>query len=96
MRTTPKRPSRRLWSPRTAWPLHRSFSFILNYQCTHTQEATVNPPYVYRYADDPEATFSSFMVTENGVADSTDVLRPAFITEHLAAIAAAIHSGEQI
>ena len=46
-----------------------------------------------RYADDPLATFSSYMVTENGVADSTDILRPAFITEHLAAIAAAIAVG---
>jgi hypothetical protein len=36
------------------------------------------------------------MVTENGVADSTDVLRPAFITEHLAAIAAAIAAGIDI
>lgn len=46
-----------------------------------------------RYASDAEATFSSYMVTENGVADSTDVLRPAFITEHLAAIAAAVAAG---
>lgn len=36
------------------------------------------------------------MVTENGVADTTDVLRPAFITEHLAAIAAAIAAGIEV
>jgi len=45
-----------------------SFSFVRTHQHAHTQQATVNPPYVYRYADDPEATFPSFMVTENGVA----------------------------
>src|SRR6056297_1414163 len=54
---------------------------------------TPSPLSIPRYANDPAATFSSFMVTENGVADSTDVLRPAFITEHLAAIAAAIAAG---
>mmetsp|Transcript_20058 Transcript_20058/g.67851 ORF Transcript_20058/g.67851 Transcript_20058/m.67851 type:complete len:667 (-) Transcript_20058:119-2119(-) len=46
-----------------------------------------------RYVNKPGATWKRFMVTENGVADATDVLRPAFITEHLAAIAAAVSKG---
>ncbi len=49
-----------------------------------------------RYGEDPEASFSSYMITENGVADSTDVIRPAYITEHLAAIAAAIADGIRV
>jgi hypothetical protein len=46
-----------------------------------------------RYKQDPEAKWTSYMVTENGIADSTDVLRPLYITEHLAAIAAARRDG---
>ena len=33
------------------------------------------------------------MITENGLADSSDVLRPAYILEHMVAIGQAIEDG---
>jgi beta-glucosidase/6-phospho-beta-glucosidase/beta-galactosidase len=60
---------------------------------------TPNPPQVNvlsqfhsRYADDPEARFTGpegygYVITENGIADGSDLLRPAYITEHLVALA---------
>jgi len=45
-----------------------------------------------RYANDPEARFTGpegygYVITENGIADGSDLLRPAYITEHLVALA---------
>ena len=34
-----------------------------------------------------------FVVTENGISDSSDVLRGAYLVEHLAAVEAAVHAG---
>jgi len=44
-----------------------------------------------RYADDAEARFTrplgyGYIITENGIADASDLLRPAYITEHLMAL----------
>jgi len=46
-----------------------------------------------RYKDDPQARFMQpggigYVITENGVADATDILRPSYIIEHLLALSA--------
>jgi len=46
-----------------------------------------------RYNDDSAAKFTSYIVTENGISDSTDILRPSYIIEHLLAIREAQRSG---
>ena len=60
-----------------------------------------------RYKDDPDALFEArtppqgaggygYIITENGIADSTDILRGSYIVEHLAAIAAARKAGIRV
>ena len=54
-----------------------------------------------RYTDDPHAKFLredgyGFVITENGIADETDMLRPAYMIEHLMAIDAARRRGIRV
>eukprot|EP00930_Biecheleria_cincta_P032022 TRINITY_DN22223_c0_g1_i1.p1 TRINITY_DN22223_c0_g1~~TRINITY_DN22223_c0_g1_i1.p1 ORF type:complete len:717 (+),score=88.70 TRINITY_DN22223_c0_g1_i1:74-2224(+) len=37
--------------------------------------------------------FTSYIITENGISDSTDILRPAYVTEHLLAVRQAQREG---
>merc|ERR1719401_414002 len=49
-----------------------------------------------RYTGKSGVRFSSYIVTENGVSDSKDNLRPAYITEHLLAVREAQRQGVPI
>eukprot|EP00933_Yihiella_yeosuensis_P062362 TRINITY_DN65304_c0_g1_i1.p1 TRINITY_DN65304_c0_g1~~TRINITY_DN65304_c0_g1_i1.p1 ORF type:complete len:740 (-),score=152.13 TRINITY_DN65304_c0_g1_i1:85-2304(-) len=42
---------------------------------------------------DPSVKFTSYIITENGISDATDVLRPSYIIEHLLAVRQAQHEG---
>jgi beta-glucosidase/6-phospho-beta-glucosidase/beta-galactosidase len=44
----------------------------------------------------PSSKSPSIIITENGISDSSDILRPSYIIEHLMAVQAAIASGFQI
>jgi len=46
-----------------------------------------------RYRDDETSTIQSYIVTENGISDASDVMRPAYIVEHLLAVARAVDEG---
>ena len=37
-----------------------------------------------------------FIITENGVSDALDIIRPSYLLEHLLAIQSAINHGEVI
>jgi len=57
--------------------------------------------YQARYGTDPKARFMrgdgyGFVVTENGIADSQDLLRPAYLLEHLLALRAAQRRGIRV
>jgi beta-glucosidase/6-phospho-beta-glucosidase/beta-galactosidase len=39
-----------------------------------------------RYKDDEKSSIKSYIITENGISDATDILRPAYIVEHLLAL----------
>jgi len=45
---------------------------------------------------DPDVKFKSIIITENGVSDGTDILRPAYIVEHLLAVREAQYQGVPI
>lgn len=49
-----------------------------------------------RYSKDPDAKFDSYIITENGISDGTDMLRPAYIVEHLLALREAGRLGMKI
>jgi len=54
-----------------------------------------------RYGNDPNARFMhpdgyGFVITENGIADSEDILRPAYMVEHLLAVQAARARGIRV
>lgn len=57
--------------------------------------------YQDRYAHDPNARFMNpggygFVITENGIADSEDILRPAYLVEHIMAVHAARARGIRV
>lgn len=45
---------------------------------------------------DPTVTFKSVIITENGISDSSDILRPSYIVEHLLAVREAQNQGMNI
>jgi len=49
-----------------------------------------------RYKDDEKSTIKSYIITENGVSDATDILRPAYIVEHLLALKQVQREGMKI
>jgi hypothetical protein len=46
-----------------------------------------------KYKDDGTSKIRSYIVTENGIADGKDILRPAYMTEHLLAVREAMKAG---
>jgi len=49
-----------------------------------------------RYGNDDAVKFNSYIITENGVSDGTDIFRPAYIVEHLLALRQAERLGMRI
>eukprot|EP00930_Biecheleria_cincta_P046094 TRINITY_DN31790_c0_g1_i2.p1 TRINITY_DN31790_c0_g1~~TRINITY_DN31790_c0_g1_i2.p1 ORF type:complete len:654 (+),score=94.33 TRINITY_DN31790_c0_g1_i2:192-1964(+) len=49
-----------------------------------------------KYANDPKAKFKSYKITENGISDGDDILRPSYIVEHLLALREAQRAGMNI
>ena len=83
--------------------IHNGGSVILKSDEEYSESGrTVYPKGLYdllmRYNDNYKKKYKnlSFMITENGISDSTDILRPAYIVEHLLAIKQAINDGVNV